>query len=606
MIKPIKLLIALMLMSGFEVSAYKPAEGYMMTTWGENIDPENVLPEYPRPIMERPEWQNLNGLWDYAIVDKNVTTPAEYQGEILVPFCAESSLSGVAKEIGGDKAIWYKRTFAVPKSWQGRDVMLNFGAVDWQADVWVNGTKVGSHTGGYTPFGFNITHSLKSKGDNELVVRVWDPTDQGYQPRGKQVTNPTGIWYTPVTGIWQTVWLEPVNNTHVSGLKILPDIDRNTLTVNVQAAGADKGYLAEVSVKDNGRVIASGKALAGEPIVIDMPADVKLWSPDSPYLYDLEVSLKDHGKTLDKVDSYAAMRKFSIKKDDNGVVRIQLNNQDLFNYGLLDQGWWPDGLYTAPSYEAMIYDVDKAADWGYNMLRKHIKIEPATWYTYCDRKGIIVWQDMPSGDKDPEWQNRNYFDGEEFQRSPESEANYRKEWKEIIDALYNYPCIAVWTPFNEAFGQFKTPEIVNWTKAYDPSRLVNPASGGNYYHCGDMIDAHTYPSPPLIHLYDSKRANVIGEYGGIGMVVDGHVWTPDRNWGYVQYKSPAEVTDAYIGYAERLDKLAGYWYVGAVYTQLTDVENEVNGLMTYDRKVVKIDEPRIREINRRVISNHSK
>lgn len=592
-------------MSSFDVWAYKPAGDHIMTSWGENIDPDKVLPEYPRPIMERPEWQNLNGLWNYAIVGKDTTKPVEYQGEILVPFCAESALSGVAKEIGADNSIWYKRTFSVPKSWRGRDVMLNFGAVDWQADVWVNGTKVGSHTGGYTPFGFNISQSLNPKGDNELVVRVWDPTDQGYQPRGKQVTNPNGIWYTPVTGIWQIVWLEPVNNIHISNLKILPDIDRNTLTIDVQAS-SDKGYLTEVLVKDNGRVICSGKALAGESVCIDMPEDIKLWSPDSPYLYDLEVSLTADGKTLDKVDSYAAMRKFSIKKDDKGVVRMQLNNKDLFNYGLLDQGWWPDGLYTAPSYEAMVYDVDKAVDWGYNMLRKHIKIEPATWYTYCDRKGIIVWQDMPSGDKDPEWQNRNYFDGEEFLRTPESEANYRKEWKEIIDALYNYPCIAVWTPFNEAFGQFKTPEIVRWTKEYDPSRLVNPASGGNYYHCGDMIDAHTYPSPPKIHLYDPKRANVIGEYGGIGMVVDGHIWTPDRNWGYVQYKTPAEVTDAYIGYANLLDKLADYWYVGAVYTQLTDVENEVNGLMTYDRKVVKVDEPRIREINRRVISNHSK
>lgn len=484
--------------------------------------------------------------------------------------------------------------------------MLNFGAVDWQADVWVNGAKVGSHTGGYTPFSLNITPALKTAGDNELVVRVWDPTDLGPQPRGKQVAKPELIWYTPVSGIWQTVWLEPVNPTHISNLKITPDIDRNTLRVEVLSAGSGNGYMTEVTVKESGKTIATGKALAGEPMVIGMPADVKLWSPDSPHLYDLEVRLTDKGKTLDKVDSYAAMRKISTKMGDKGMVRLQLNNKDLFHYGLLDQGWWPDGLYTAPSYEAMIYDIDKTIDWGYNMIRKHIKVEPATWYTYCDRKGIIVWQDMPSGDKNPEWQGRNYFDGEELQRTPESEQTYRKEWKEIIDALYNYPCIAIWVPFNEAWGQFKTKEIADWTKNYDPSRLVNPASGGNHYPCGDMVDVHSYPSPPVTHVYDAKRANVLGEYGGIGMAVEGHIWAPDRNWGYIQYKTPAEVTDAYIGYANYLDQLAYDWFVGAVYTQTTDVEIEVNGLMTYDRKVIKIDEDRIRETNRRIIKNHSK
>lgn len=587
-------------------SAYEPVGNNIMTTWGENINPAEVWQEYPRPIMERKEWKNLNGLWDYAIVNADDTAPARYQGEILVPFCAESALSGVGKEVGASKALWYKRNFNVPKSWRGRDIMLNFGAVDWQSDIWVNGAKMGSHTGGYTPFSINITAALKDAGDNELVVRVWDPTDLGPQPRGKQVSKPEVIWYTPVTGIWQTVWLEPVNETHISGLKILPDIDRNTLKIDVRTTGQKRVYLADVAVKDGGRTVATGRAVAGEPIVVSMPADVKLWSPDSPDLYDIEVKLTDGNKILDKVYSYAAMRKFSTKMGDKGMVRLQLNNKDLFHFGLLDQGWWPDGLYTAPSYEAMIYDVDKTLDWGYNMIRKHIKVEPAAWYTYCDRKGIIVWQDMPSGDKNPEWQGRNYFDGEELERTPESEATYRKEWKEIIDALYNYPCIAVWVPFNEAWGQFKTKEIADWTKSYDPSRLVNPASGGNHYPCGDMVDAHSYPSPPVTHVYDAKRANVLGEYGGIGMVAEGHIWAPDRNWGYIQYKTPTEVTDAYIGYADYLDQLANDWFVGAVYTQTTDVEIEVNGLMTYDRKVIKIDEDRIRERNRRLIKNHSK
>lgn len=603
-----RFLLAVVLFAGAIdfASAYEPVGNNIMTTWGENINPAEVWQEYPRPIMERKEWKNLNGLWDYAIVNADDTAPARYQGEILVPFCAESALSGVGKEVGASKALWYKRNFNVPKSWRGRDIMLNFGAVDWQADIWVNGAKMGSHTGGYTPFSINITAALKDAGDNELVVRVWDPTDLGPQPRGKQVSKPEVIWYTPVTGIWQTVWLEPVNETHISGLKILPDIDRNTLKIDVRTTGQKRVYLADVAVKDGGRTVATGRAVAGEPIVVSMPADVKLWSPDSPDLYDIEVKLTDGNKILDKVYSYAAMRKFSTKMGDKGMVRLQLNNKDLFHFGLLDQGWWPDGLYTAPSYEAMIYDVDKTLDWGYNMIRKHIKVEPAAWYTYCDRKGIIVWQDMPSGDKNPEWQGRNYFDGEELERTPESEATYRKEWKEIIDALYNYPCIAVWVPFNEAWGQFKTKEIADWTKSYDPSRLVNPASGGNHYPCGDMVDAHSYPSPPVTHVYDAKRANVLGEYGGIGMVAEGHIWAPDRNWGYIQYKTPTEVTDAYISYADYLDQLANDWFVGAVYTQTTDVEIEVNGLMTYDRKVIKIDEDRIRERNRRLIKNHSK
>lgn len=299
------------------------------------------------------------------------------------------------------------------------------------------------------------------------------------------------------------------------------------------------------------------------------------------------------------------MRKFSTKRDADGIVRLQLNNKDLFQFGPLDQGWWPDGLYTAPSYEAMVYDVDKTKDWGFNMIRKHIKVEPATWYTYCDRKGIIVWQDMPSGDNGPEWQNRRYFDGIEKQRSPESEATYRREWKEIMDCLYNYPCISTWIPFNEAWGQFKTPEITAWTKAYDPSRLVNPASGGNFYTCGDILDLHNYPGPEM-YLYDGQRANVLGEYGGIGMVVDGHIWTPDRNWGYIQFKSPGEVTDKYVEYANELARLAKAGFTGAVYTQTTDVEMEVNGLMTYDRKVIKVDEDRVARANRAVCESLNK
>ena len=584
---------------------WQPAGDRIKTPWAETIDVENVWGEYPRPIMERSDWKNLNGLWQYAIVPAGENNPKKWDGEILVPFAVESSLSGVGKTVGADQALWYERSFTVPSSWKGKDVMLNFGAVDWQCDVWVNDVKVGAHKGGFTPFSINVTQALAAKGDNVLKVRVWDPTDRGYQPRGKQVERPEGICYTPVTGIWQTVWLEPVAKSHITGLRIQSDIDANTLTVGGEASHTGGVLLVEAKVFDNGREVGSGKSINGESVVIAMPDGAKLWSPDSPNLYDLEVTLYDNGKAVDKVKSYAAMRKFSTKRDADGIVRLQLNNKDLFQFGPLDQGWWPDGLYTAPSYEAMVYDVDKTKDWGFNMIRKHIKVEPATWYTYCDRKGIIVWQDMPSGDNGPEWQNRRYFDGIEKQRSPESEATYRREWKEIMDCLYNYPCISTWIPFNEAWGQFKTPEITAWTKAYDPSRLVNPASGGNFYTCGDILDLHNYPGPEM-YLYDGQRANVLGEYGGIGMVVDGHIWTPDRNWGYIQFKSPGEVTDKYVEYANELARLAKAGFTGAVYTQTTDVEMEVNGLMTYDRKVIKVDEDRVARANRAVCESLNK
>ncbi|MDE6098764.1 MAG: beta-galactosidase [Muribaculaceae bacterium] len=584
------------------VSAWTPAGDKIKTAWGESLNPENVWQEYPRPIMERSEWLNLNGLWNYAILPKGQSVPENYQGEILVPFCAESSLSGVGREVGENNELWYQREFMVPASWKGRRVILNFGAVDWKCDVWVNGTLVGGHTGGFAPFGLDITDAL-AKGRNELVVRVWDPTDRGPQPRGKQVSNPDGIWYTPVTGIWQTVWLEPVPETHITALRTLPDIDAATLTVGVLSDNAAAaGLKAEVKVKDNGRVVAQGSSVNGCPVEVRMPEDFRLWSPDTPNLYDLEVTLYKDGKAVDKVNSYAAMRKFSSKRDNDGIVRLQLNNRDIFQFGPLDQGWWPDGLLTPPSHEAMVYDVDKTKDLGFNMIRKHIKVEPATWYTYCDRKGIIVWQDMPSGDRNPEWQNHRYFDGTEMHRSAESEDIYRKEWAEIIDCLYSYPCISTWIPFNEAWGQFKTQEITEWTKRYDPSRLVNPASGGNFYPCGDILDLHNYPGPAM-YLYDAARANVLGEYGGIGYVVKDHIWAPDRNWGYIQFNSPREVTDEYVKYAGELLNLVGRGFTGAVYTQTTDVEVEVNGFMTYDRKVDKMEEDRVRDINTRLVKS---
>ena len=597
------MLLALAL-CGSTFAQWKPAGDKIKTSWGEQLDPKNVLPEYPRPIMERNDWKNLNGLWKYAITKKGDPTPAAYQGDILVPFAVESSLSGVGKMINEKEELWYQRTFDIPSAWRGKQILLHFGAVDWKAEVWVNDVKVGEHTGGFTPFYFDIT-SVLNKGNNDLVVKVWDPSDRGEQPRGKQIANPHGIWYTPVTGIWQTVWLEPVATQYITNLKTTPDIDNNSVKVEVAAntTSADK---VEVKVFDGKNLVAKGAALNGVPVELTMPANAKLWSPDSPFLYNMEVTLYKDGKAIDQVKSYTAMRKYSIRKGQNGITRLQLNNKDYFQFGPLDQGWWPDGLYTAPTDEALVYDLKKTKDFGYNIVRKHVKVEPARWYTHCDQLGLIVWQDMPNGGPSPQWQARNYFNGTEVIRSAASEANYRKEWKEIIDCLYSYPSIAVWVPFNEAWGQFKTPEIVAWTKEYDPSRLVNPASGGNHYTCGDILDLHHYPDPNMF-LYDPRRATVLGEYGGIGLVVEGNTWVNDKkNWGYVKFNTSDEVTNEYIKYGKHLLELIRKGFSAAVYTQTTDVEGEINGLMTYDRKVIKMNEAKVKEINQQICNSLNK
>lgn len=580
---------------------WQPAGNKIKTEWAEKIDVNSVLPEYPRPMMERSDWKNLNGLWDYAITKAGAPQPSEFDGKILVPFAVESSLSGVQKRVGEENELWYKNTFIIPSAWKSKEVLLHFGAVDWKTDVWINDIKVGMHKGGYTPFTFNITPFLNKSGEQKVVVKVWDPSDKGYQPRGKQTSEPRGIWYTPVTGIWQTVWLEPVNKKYIENVRSVPNIDNENLKVEAFTSGTTFGDYYEVAVKGEGKTISTGKAVPGEAIDVSVPSS-KLWSPESPYLYDMEVTLYSNGKIVDKVKSYFAMRKISTKRDENGIVRLQLNNKDYFEFGPLDQGWWPDGLYTAPTDEALKYDIQKTKDFGFNMIRKHVKVEPARWYTHCDQLGILVWQDMPSGDRSPRWQNHQYFDGTEFKRSPESEANYRAEWKGIMDYLYSHPSIVCWVPFNEAWGQFKTEEITDWTKSYDPSRLVNPASGGNFYHVGDILDLHNYPAPAM-YLYDGTRANVLGEYGGIGLALEGHLWATDRNWGYVQFKNSKEVTDQYVEFAEQLLKMVKSGFSAAVYTQTTDVEGEVNGLMTYDRKVIKMEENRIREINQRICNS---
>lgn len=573
------------------------------TSWSETVTPDNVWQQYPRPMMSRPDWKNLNGEWDYAIQPADVpTAPATYDGKILVPFPVESHLSGVGRTVGDSNTLWYQRTFTIPAQWGDADVNLNFGGVDWEADVWVNDVLVGSHKGAYAPFSLNITEALNGS-DNKLTVRVYDPTDKGTQPRGKQVVSPNSIWYTPVTGIWQTVWLEPVPRNSITRLKITPDVDNRCVLVD---AGTSAGNgIIHVEVIDNGETVATGSALSTSPVKISMPEDMKLWWPDDPHVYDLRISLIEGGRTVDSVGSYTAMRKIGIKRGKDKVKRFTLNDKPLFHFGPLDQGWWPDGLYTPPSYEAMVYDIDKTKELGFNMIRKHIKVEPQLWYEYCDRHGILVWQDMPSGDKNTRWENHNYYKSAEFVRSEESAAQYITEWNEIMDCLHSHPSIVVWVPFNEGWGQFDTRRIADWTKAKDPSRLVNAASGGNFFYgAGDILDVHNYPAP-RIYLLDDDKANVIGEYGGIGYPMKGHLWQPDKNWGYIQFKSPKEVTDKYIEYIDILDTMAKIAYTGAVYTQTTDVEGEVNGLLTYDRKKMKVDAKRVSEANRRLIEANS-
>lgn len=595
--KTIPAIIAICAFACAGFSQWKPAGDKIKTEWADKVDPQNVLPEYPRPIMERPQWLNLNGLWDYAITKKDAPLPKTFDGKILVPFAIESSLSGVGKTIKADQSLWYERKFQIPEDLKGKNVLLNFGAVDWKAEVFVNGNKIGEHTGGYTPFSFNITKNLKD-GENSLAVRVWDSTGNGL-PRGKQIENPRGIFYTSVSGIWQTVWLEPVSASHISGLKITPDLDSSSFDIRVDSD--DKSATATIKVLDNGKVVAQTTAAANKTANIPVK-NPKLWWPKSPFLYDLEITLSNKGgEQVDSVKSYAAMRKFSIAKHGRfGGVDFTLNNKKFFTFGPLDQGWWPDGLYTAPTDEALKFDIQRTKDLGFNSIRKHVKVEPARWYTHCDRLGMVVWQDMPSmfGEGNG-WQPRGFFQGEERTVSKKFEETYRKEWKEIMESLHSYPCIAIWVPFNEAWGQFKTKEITEWTKSMDPSRLVNSASGGNYFDCGDIVDSHDYGNP-IMYMFNNQKVNVVGEYGGIGCAVDGHLWVKDKNWGYGKMRSQEEVTKRFVELTNRFIDMTKYGCFGAIYTQTTDVEIEVNGLFTYDRKVLKVDEEKVREVNQKL------
>lgn len=538
----------------------------LQTRWAANVDRSNVLPEYPRPQMVRKSWQNLNGEWTYAITHRYAGRPSAFGGRILVPFPIESQLSGAGVWVAPDQRLWYRRAFTVPSLPAGHRLLLHFGGVDWEAVVSVNGREVGQHRGGYDPFTFDITDALRrgaSNDEQDLVVAVRDPTDGGDQPRGKQVSRPRGIYYTAVTGIWQTVWLEPVPDTHITSLRIDPDVDRGRVSVTVASS---RNAHVTVTALDGDREVGRQSGASGSALMFPIP-NPRRWGPADPFLYRLRARLE----TGDEVESYFGMRSIAVKADASGVRRLHLNGQPLFQLGLLDQGWWPDGLYTAPTDEALAFDIEKTKELGFNLIRKHVKVEPARWYYHCDRLGMIVWQDMPSAED----------------MSPAGESIFARELRAMVDALRNHPSIVMWVPFNEDWGQHATEKHVAWLQAYDPSRLVNNASGWDDMKVGDVVDLHAYPGPATPPL-EPQRAAVLGEFGGLGLPLDGHTWLDRGNWGYRSYTTQPELNTAYQSLLAQLRLHAGDGLSSAIYTQTTDVEIEVNGVMTYDRSAVKL------------------
>ena len=583
------LVCTILCISSSVLAKWKPANGPLMTRWSKDVSPSKAHPEYPRPQMVRKDWLNINGLWDYAITARDAEQPEKFDGEILVPFPCESALSGVMKAVGKDKRLWYRRTFKIPGKWKGQRVLLHFGAVDWDTTVWVNGKELGNHKGGYDAFTFDITNALKTSGPQEIVLSVWDPTNDGSQPRGKQVKKPGGIMYTAVTGIWQTVWLEPVPETYIKSIKIVPDIDAQKVEVTLNLETSAGEHYVKVTVLDGkkkgirGTVRITGD---GGPFTRSFKLRVKgakLWSPDSPFLYGLNITVTHDGDVTDELSSYFGMRKIEMKKDEAGINRLFLNGKSLFQYGPLDQGWWPDGLYTAPTDEALRYDIEVLKKIGCNMLRKHVKVEPARLYYWCDKLGLMVWQDMASGNN----------------RGDEARKQFELELKRMVENFYNHPCIIMWVPFNEGWGQHDTPRYSKLVKEWDPTRLVNEASGWSNKESGDVHDIHSYPGPAAPP-NEENRVAVLGEFGGLGLPVKGHTWQSEKNWGYRSYETREQLTEAYVTLLGRLRPLIGRGLSAAVYTQTTDVEVEVNGYMTYDRAMIKADAKKMAEAARKL------
>ncbi|WP_299156034.1 sugar-binding domain-containing protein [uncultured Christiangramia sp.] len=554
-----------------ENNGEKP-EPVLKTRWTDKVDPENVLAEYPRPIQKREKWMNLNGYWELETgkID-SIQFGQQLPEKILVPFAVESYLSGVMKKADH---LLYRKEFSIPEDWNEQDIILNFEGVDYQTVAYLNGEKVGEHKGAFDHFSFNITPYLK-EGKQELIVKVFDESNDGLQPVGKQVREPEGIFYTSTTGIWQTVWIEPVNENHIESFKIETDIDKKSISFQSEATSVD-GRIKLV-LKDGRNIVSEVEGNPGEKIEMQVSFP-KLWSPETPFLYDLEVELISEDKVLDKFSSYVAMRKISLGKDENNNTRIMLNNEPYFQVGVLDQGYWPDGLMTPPTEEAYVWDIETFKKMGFNLLRKHAKTESQRWYYLCDKIGMLVWQDMPQVYPHEDFEDR---------LTDKDKAQFEKEMQAMIDDLYNYPSIVMWVVFNEGWGQYDTERLTRWVEDMDETRLVSNASGWTDHNVGDIIDMHSYPGPD-IYPVEEKRATVLGEFGGLGLTVPDHLWQ-EKNWGYREMTDTLEFKNSYKQLWDDVWQMKENKAASAVvYTQLSDVEGEVNGLVTYDREIIKL------------------
>jgi beta-galactosidase/beta-glucuronidase len=568
--------------------AWAPATGHMMTKYADSVNSDSVWPEYPRPQLFRSPWINLNGLWDYAVAPDQTSEPTHWDGQILVPFPLESSLSGICRALRPDQALWYKRQLELSRPANGNHVLLHFEAVNYIAVVTVNGKIVGQHQGGYDPFTFDITEALIGSKTQDLVVKVINPTGEGnypYQPRGKLSLTPGEIFYTDASGIWQTVWLETVPATYIADLLIVPDVDTQKAFITAQSAGSRPADLRSdrvtIEVLDSaGKTVSTTTGAVNTPIASSIN-NLHLWSPDDPYLYGLRIT---YGS--DVVTSYLGMRKVEVRKDPSGNQRIFVNNEPLFLFGPLDQGFWPDGIYLAPTDAALRSDLEYEKTIGCNMVRKHVKVEPQRWYYWADKLGLLVWQDFPSP------QDFHQKRGAPDHTRPQDQSNQiEKEMKAMVDTHRNHPCIMMWVAFNEGWGQYDTVRIAHLFKSWDPTRLVDDASGWNDFGAGDVLDDHTYPWPKPVPL-EPERASVLGEFGGAGFPIPDHLWNPKGNVSDEHDLPNAASQEPWIlGRLETLRDLAAKGLSAAVYTQLSDVENEVNGFLTYDRTTVQKVKP---------------
>ena len=568
---------------------WKIADNPLLTKWADDVDPENPWPEYPRPIMVRDDWLNLNGLWEYAISAKD-EQPSQWDGKILVPYPVESALSGVKKRISENESLWYRTEFKLPLSWKNKRIMLNFEASDWKTIIWLDGNKAGEHRGGYDPFSIDITDYVRAGKKHELKVTVWDPASKGSQARGKQVAEPHGIWYTPSSGIWQTVWLEPVDDIHFGSFRTITDANTGTIKIKPRILNLQEGVNTRVKVFKGNIILDQIETPMNNEIIISLE-DFIPWSPENPQLYDIEIELVFNGKTTDKIKTYTGFREISLGKTEDGFTRIFLNGNFVYQNGPLDQGFWPDGLYTPPTDEAMRYDLEIIKQMGFNMLRKHVKVENRRFYYWCDKMGLLVWQDMPNGDKHIGRHDKD------VERSEESAKQFEQELMHLIETKYNHPSIIIWVAFNEGWGQYETARITEMIKELDPTRLVNSASGWSDRGTGDIMDIHNYPEPRCPQV-EENRAIVLGEFGGLGLPVKGHTWEKKDNWGYETMNDSTSLLQKYEDFYKTVYSMVEEKGLSAsVYTQITDVETETNGLLTYDRKINKMGVENLYPIN---------